>query len=77
MGKYCRSSRFAFSLVPLLKADPDLPDVRSLLGSVRGCGQTTNMSRYGNYASHALYVFDRQKVFFGSMNLISVRTDQY
>lgn len=32
-------------------------------------GQTAIVSRYGNYALHAkLYVFDRQKIFMGSMN---------
>jgi putative cardiolipin synthase len=47
----------------------ELYEVRSLLGSVRGSGQTAKVSRYGNYALHGkMYVFDRQKLFVGSMN---------
>jgi putative cardiolipin synthase len=54
---------------PLLERGVELYEVRSLLGSVRGSGQTAVVSRYGNYALHAkLYVFDRQKIFMGSMN---------
>lgn len=54
---------------PLLESGVELYEVRSLLGSVRGSGQTAVVSRYGNYALHAkLYVFDRQKIFMGSMN---------
>jgi putative cardiolipin synthase len=55
--------------VPLLEDGVELYEVRSLLGSVRGSGQTAKVSRYGNYALHAkMYVFDRQKLFIGSMN---------
>ena len=55
--------------VPLLEDGVDLYEVRSLLGSSRGSGQTATLSRYGNYALHAkLFVFDRQKLFIGSMN---------
>jgi len=55
--------------VPLLKDGVQLYEVRSLLGNASGSGQTAAVSRYGNYALHAkLFVFDRQKVFFGSMN---------
>lgn len=55
--------------VPLLEDGVELYEVRSFLGSVRGSGQTSNVSRFGNYALHAkLYVIDRRKVFFGSMN---------
>ena len=40
-----------------------------MLGSSRGSGQSAKMSRYGNYGLHAkLLVFDRQKVYAGSMN---------
>ncbi len=47
----------------------ELYEVRSLLGNARGSGQTAVVSRYGNYALHAkLFVFDRQKIFIGSMN---------
>ena len=39
------------------------------MGNARGSGQTAMLSRYGNYALHAkLFVFDRQKLFIGSMN---------
>jgi len=55
--------------VPMLEEGMELYEVRSRLGNVRGSGQTAKVSRYGNYALHAkLYVFDRQKVFIGSMN---------
>ncbi|MGB7740802.1 MAG: phospholipase D family protein [Steroidobacteraceae bacterium] len=55
--------------VPLLEDGVELYEVRSLLGNARGSGQTASMSRYGNYALHAkLIVFDRQKLFIGSMN---------
>ena len=55
--------------VPLLEDGVELYEMRSLLGNARGSGQTTAMSRFGNYALHAkLFVFDRQKLFIGSMN---------
>jgi putative cardiolipin synthase len=55
--------------VPLLKDGVELYEIRSLLGNVRGSGQTAKVSRYGNYALHAkMYVFDRRKLFIGSMN---------
>jgi putative cardiolipin synthase len=55
--------------VPLLKDGVELYEIRSLLGNVRGSGQTAKVSRYGNYALHAkMYVFDRQKLFIGSLN---------
>ena len=55
--------------VPLLEEGVELYEVRSLLGSVRGSGETVKVSRYGNYALHGkMYVFDRQKLFVGSMN---------
>lgn len=55
--------------VPLLEEGVELYEVRSLLGNARGSGQTAKLSRYGNYALHAkLFVFDRRKVFIGSMN---------
>ena len=45
-------------------------ETRSRLGNSRGSGQSTKISRYGNYALHAkLYVLDRQRLFIGSMNL--------
>jgi cardiolipin synthase C len=55
--------------VPLLEAGVELYEIRSLLGNARGSGQTAAISRYGNYSLHAkLFVFDRQRVFIGSMN---------
>jgi putative cardiolipin synthase len=55
--------------VPLLEEGAQLYEVRSLLGNVRGSGQTERVSRYGNYALHAkVYVFDRRRLFIGSMN---------
>lgn len=55
--------------VPLLEEGVELYEVRSLLGSTKGSGQTPAVSRYGNYALHAkLFVFDRRRRFIGSMN---------
>jgi cardiolipin synthase C len=53
----------------LLQNGVKLYEVRSLLGSAHGSGQSANLSRYGYYALHAkLFVFDRQRLFIGSMN---------
>ena len=47
----------------------ELYEARALLGNAQGSGQTATMSRHGNYALHAkLFVFDRQRLFIGSMN---------
>jgi cardiolipin synthase C len=55
--------------VPMLESGVELYEIRSLLGNTRGSGQTAAMSRYGNYSLHAkLFVFDRQRLFIGSMN---------
>jgi cardiolipin synthase C len=55
--------------VPLLQDGVELYEVRSMLGDVRGSGETAQVSRYGNYALHAkMFVFDRRKLFIGSMN---------
>ncbi|MDL2336895.1 MAG: phospholipase D family protein [Pseudomonadota bacterium] len=55
--------------VPLLETGVELFEVRSLIGDARGSGQSAAMSRYGNYSLHAkIFVFDRKKVFIGSMN---------
>jgi len=55
--------------VPLLRAGAELYEIRSLLGNTRGSGETARISRYGHYALHGkMYVFDRQRVFIGSMN---------
>lgn len=54
---------------PLLEEGVEIYEVRSLLGNARGSGQTATMTRYGNYSLHAkLFVFDRQRLFVGSMN---------
>jgi cardiolipin synthase C len=54
---------------PLLKDGVEMHEIRSRLGNARGSGQTATLSRYGNYALHAkLFVFDRRKLFIGSMN---------
>ena len=55
--------------LPLLEQGVALYEVRSLLGNARGSGETLQMTRYGNYSIHAkLFVFDRQRLFIGSMN---------
>ncbi len=55
--------------VPLLDAGVELFEIRALLGSTRGTGQTQAISSYGNYSLHAKFlVFDRKKVYIGSMN---------
>jgi putative cardiolipin synthase len=55
--------------IPMLETGVELYEIRSLLGNARGSGQTAAISRYGNYSLHAkLFVFDRQKLFVGSMN---------
>ena len=55
--------------VELLKEGVELYEIRSLLGSTRGSGETALVSRYGNYGLHAkLLVFDRKRIFIGSMN---------
>lgn len=54
---------------PLLENGVELYEIRSLLGNTKGSGQTAAISRYGNYSLHAkLFVFDRRKLFIGSMN---------
>ena len=54
---------------PLLEGGVEIYEVRSLLGNARGSGQTTSISRFGNYSLHAkVFVFDRQRLFVGSMN---------
>jgi putative cardiolipin synthase len=55
--------------VPLLVAGVNLYEARALIGNARGSGESTRISRYGNYGLHAkLFVFDREKIFIGSMN---------
>lgn len=53
----------------LLAQGVELYEVRARLDSVRGSGQSARISRYGNYALHGkLIVFDRERLFVGSMN---------
>ena len=53
----------------LLQEGVQLYEVRAQLGSTRGSGQTARISRYGTYGLHGkLMVFDRQRIFIGSMN---------
>ena len=55
--------------LPLLEEGVELYEIRELLGNARGSGQTSAATRSGNYALHAkLFVFDRKKVYIGSMN---------
>src|SRR3569833_3868452 len=54
----------------LLRDGVKLYEIRAALGSTRGSGETKKLTRYGTYALHAkLFVFDRNAVFVGSMNL--------
>jgi putative cardiolipin synthase len=54
---------------PLLKQGIELYEVRSQLGNVHGSGETAAIARFGNYSLHAkLFVFDRTRLFIGSMN---------
>ena len=55
--------------VPLLVDGVELYEVRSLLGNARGSGESSAATLSGNYALHAkLFVFDRQRLYIGSMN---------
>ena len=55
--------------IPLLACGVELYEIRSQLGNSKGSGQTAVISRFGNYSLHAkLFVFDRQRLFIGSMN---------
>jgi putative cardiolipin synthase len=53
----------------LLADGVQLYEIRADPGLVRGTGQSAHMSSFGNYGLHTkLYIFDRQKIFIGSMN---------
>ncbi|MGZ4958918.1 MAG: phospholipase D family protein [Methylomonas sp.] len=53
--------------IPLLEEGVELYEIRSILGDAKGDGPSA--SRQENYSLHAkLFVFDRKKVFIGSMN---------
>ena len=54
---------------PLLSAGVELFELRRQPDSPRGTGQSTQMTRYGNFGLHAkLLVFDDTAVYIGSMN---------
>jgi len=54
---------------PLLNAGVELFELRRQPDSPRGTGQSTQMTRYGNFGLHAkLLVFDDTAVYIGSMN---------
>ncbi|HEY8025872.1 MAG TPA: phospholipase D family protein [Burkholderiaceae bacterium] len=47
----------------------ELHEIRRLLGNTRGSGETRAIAEAGHYSLHAkLFVFDRNRVFIGSMN---------
>ena len=53
----------------LLKDGVEFHEVRARLDNTRGSGESVRIARYGNYSLHGkLIVFDRQKVYIGSMN---------
>jgi putative cardiolipin synthase len=54
----------------LLKDGVKLYEIRAILGSTRGSGETRKIAKFGTYALHAkLFVFDHASVFIGSLNL--------
>jgi putative cardiolipin synthase len=55
--------------VPMLEDGVQLYEIRSLLGNVKGSGETKAIAKFGNYSLHAkMFVFDRNRLFLGSMN---------
>ena len=55
--------------IPLLNQGVELYELRALLENTKGSGEPSNIARYGNYSLHGkLYVFDRKRLFIGSMN---------
>ncbi|MES2406360.1 MAG: phospholipase D family protein [Pseudomonadota bacterium] len=55
--------------IPLIEDGVELYEIRSLLGNTKGSGETAAIARFGNYSLHAkLFVFDRKRIFIGSMN---------
>lgn len=55
--------------IPLLKLGVKLYEVRARLGKASGSGESKKLTLYGSYGLHAKqYIFDRQKIFLGSMN---------
>jgi len=55
--------------LPLLKAGVGLYEVRPVLGKPKGTGNPAELEGKGRFALHAkVFVFDRRKLFVGSMN---------
>jgi putative cardiolipin synthase len=55
--------------IPLLEDGVERYEIRSLLGTTKGSGATAAIARFGSYSLHAkLFVFDRKRLFIGSMN---------
>jgi len=53
----------------LLDDNVQLFEIRAQPGRIKGTGQNAAMSSYGNFGLHTkLYIFDREKIFIGSMN---------
>ena len=53
----------------MLQEGVELYELRARLGNNRGSGQPAKMTRYGNFGLHAkLLVFDRKRLYAGSMN---------
>jgi len=53
----------------LLALDIKLYEIRANLGKVAGSGESKKLLLFGNYGLHAKqYIFDRKKIFLGSMN---------
>jgi putative cardiolipin synthase len=55
--------------IPLLEDGVELYEVRALLGDARGSGESTTTANSTSYSLHAkLFVFDRRRLYIGSMN---------
>lgn len=68
-GVLAAQSSYIRYRAPLIASGVELHEIRSLLGNTRGSGETKAISRFGNYSLHGkLFVFDRAKIFIGSMN---------
>jgi putative cardiolipin synthase len=53
----------------LLALDIKLYEIRANLGKAAGSGESKKLLVFGNYGLHAKqYIFDRKKIFLGSMN---------
>jgi putative cardiolipin synthase len=63
-------SRYQTFRVPMLENDVELYEVRPVLGQPVVGGHELKSPSSGQYALHAkVFVFDRQRIFIGSMNL--------